>query len=1165
MLLLWTSFLLLLFAPVQDAAVDRAALEALRAEVASLEPAEAASLAAVLDEAAQDLDAANELRARGDEFEALADSAPGRIQALRETLSRPPPAVDLGLDGPTDTRAIEDRLRRAEAERDAARAEVDALVAELTRRSTRQGELAGEIATTQGRLAEARAEARAFPSGDALAARVRRARLFARVERRAQDLRAQEMELASYQARAELLPLRRDEAQRRLGAADALVAGLRDEAAVQRRGEADRIARGADALRASTSVELVERITAENQAFAREHAEEVAPQLEDLEAAVEVERRRAEALGDDLRTLREKVAVGGRSEQVAVDLRTRYESLPSTSEVLSRAASLASEASEAHYRWIEVRELSARWSDPGASFQRLASELADQLDGADDAARERAEAALRSQLEARRDLLDVLLRDTRKKLELTWELEEATRALRTTVDTARTFIEEHILWLRSVYPDRLPNGRRTVEALAWLFEPTRLAEGLAIALVDAGARPLEPIGIASLVALLFSIRRLGRKRLSWIGERVASFRTDSFVLTLRALALTLLIASFVPLFFWAVGWFLTRPPEQLDNVRALGLGLQGTGRLLLPLAFLRRVVAKGGLGVAHFRWPERAIGPTRVHLRWFLPTLAPLATIAIALEQQPERAWTHSAGRIAFCVALAFLFVLLRRVLKPGGELAGEVRQRAEGGWVQRLYRLWYPAAIGMPLFLIGLSALGWHYTAVQLEERLEDSLGYALGIVLAHAVMLRWLFVVRRRLSIEHARARARSRAENPDGSVGEVAPIEEDKVDIPALDQQTRQLFRTATFLASVFGFVLIWSAVLPALRVLDRVQVWPEMRVVDADYAAKAEPPGAPRFATGEAAQAAPKTPAANPLLALRDAAAEAGGDAEAGAATAVTLADVGLALVILLVMFAAARNLPSLLEFLLLQRLPLDAGARYAISSVVRYLILLFGATSAMAALHIGWTQIQWLAAALTFGLAFGLQEVFANFVSGLIILFERPFQVGDIVTVGGMEGRVTRLRMRATTIQDWDRRELLVPNREFITGQLVNWTLSDPVSRIVIPVGVAYGSDTRKASELLMRAGRECEHVLDDPPPHVVFRAFGESTLNFELRIYIPTRDVWVAATHDVHTRIDDLFREHDIEIAFPQRDLHVRSAPGLADWRPGPEAETGRARDPSVH
>jgi len=183
------------------------------------------------------------------------------------------------------------------------------------------------------------------------------------------------------------------------------------------------------------------------------------------------------------------------------------------------------------------------------------------------------------------------------------------------------------------------------------------------------------------------------------------------------------------------------------------------------------------------------------------------------------------------------------------------------------------------------------------------------------------------------------------------------------------------------------------------------------------------------------------------------------------------------------------------------------------------------------------------AAMTVGLGFGLQEIFANFVSGLIILFERPVRVGDIVTVGGGTGTVTQIRMRATTITDSDRKELIIPNKKFITDEVINWTLSDPITRVVIRVGIAYGSDTQLAQRLLLRAARKHPLVVDEPEPSALFAGFGLSTLDFELRVFIPNREVYAAVLHDLNTAIDRSFRDAKVEIAFPQQDLHIRSLP----------------------
>jgi potassium efflux system protein len=149
-------------------------------------------------------------------------------------------------------------------------------------------------------------------------------------------------------------------------------------------------------------------------------------------------------------------------------------------------------------------------------------------------------------------------------------------------------------------------------------------------------------------------------------------------------------------------------------------------------------------------------------------------------------------------------------------------------------------------------------------------------------------------------------------------------------------------------------------------------------------------------------------------------------------------------------------------------------------------------------------------------------------------------------------------MRATTVTDWDNRELIVPNKEFITSRIMNWTLSSPVTRVVIPVGIAYGSDTVRARDVLLKVARECEYVMEEPAPSAIFRNFGASSLDFELRIFIPKRDIWPEMIDEMHSRIDKAFREANIEIAFPQRDVHVRS---IRDVLPVREQTQGKPSD----
>jgi potassium efflux system protein len=255
--------------------------------------------------------------------------------------------------------------------------------------------------------------------------------------------------------------------------------------------------------------------------------------------------------------------------------------------------------------------------------------------------------------------------------------------------------------------------------------------------------------------------------------------------------------------------------------------------------------------------------------------------------------------------------------------------------------------------------------------------------------------------------------------------------------------------------------------------------------------------------------------------------------------ITLISVLFAVLIGIITFVAARNLPGVLEITLLKYLPLDAGARYAFETICQYVVFAVGFIIAFNYIGINWGSLKWLVAALGVGIGFGLQEIIANFISGLIILFERPVRVGDIVTVDNIDGVVSRIRIRATTITNWDRKEYIVPNKSFITGKVLNWTLSNPMNRIIINVGIAYGSDTEMARELLLKTAQEHPNVLDDPPPVATFEGFGDNALNFTLRCFLPNLDNRLATITDLHLAIDKAFRKAKITIAFPQQDVHL--------------------------
>ncbi|MEN8163569.1 MAG: mechanosensitive ion channel domain-containing protein [Acidobacteriota bacterium] len=408
------------------------------------------------------------------------------------------------------------------------------------------------------------------------------------------------------------------------------------------------------------------------------------------------------------------------------------------------------------------------------------------------------------------------------------------------------------------------------------------------------------------------------------------------------------------------------------------------------------------------------------------------------------------------------------------------------------------------------LAVVGFYVTGLLLAYQMLRTLWLAVGLLIVGGLLYRW---------------RRTSRPEPSDegeevGGVGHAA------------DVQVRQLFRFVVVLVAAFGLFSIWSEAVPMLEALKRVQVFPRIMVMDAGRDL-----GSPQVKSPAEVIPAEETQEAEQTAAGESADIGPGLPAEAKAvvneSTPLTLWALLEALIAAIIALVLATNIPGLFELMMRRRTGLDSGARIAFSTLVRYAITIIGAVVVFGLLGITWSNVQWLAAALTFGLGFGLQEIVANFVSGLILLAERPIRVGDVVTVGSLMGKVTRIQIRATTITLWDRSEMIVPNKEFITTKLVNWTLSDSKRRIEIPVRVTYGTDLELVKQTMVEVAREHPNVLDDPAPHVLLLNFGDDAVQLELR-FVVEFGKGLATKDQVQMAIDRAFRENGIRFALPQ-------------------------------
>ncbi len=708
--------------------------------------------------------------------------------------------------------------------------------------------------------------------------------------------------------------------------------------------------------------------------------------------------------------------------------------------------------------------------------------------------------------------LDNLLADYEACLQTLNETDVACGRLDKTITEYSRYIDERVFWIRSanaVDSAFIPDTLKAAKSLLTHPEWSPL-----MGFIYLNMETYWGIYVAGLITFVLNLV-LGRKwrgMISALGA-VSKKQLDSGTeLTLKATGLTIAIAAAWPFLLWFMAWRIGQSNLNLASAYSNAF-LYCAVSLWLVNSF-RVMCRKNGVAEAFLEWPQPVVRSLHANLLLYIIGGIPLSIIVIVTGILDEGTTADSLGRFAFVCLCLLLAAILRRIVRPTGPLIGDLLRSSPQSVMYRLRWLWYPLAIGSPVCLAILALMGYQYTAEQLMVRIQWTLCLSIVLQISYTMVMQWMLGAKRNLALKQARARraaavAAAQRESEEGGVtsSPIPPVETPLVNLSLLNQQMLQLVRGTGFIVFLTLAWGIWGQVLPALQVFSRIELW---QVVV------------------ESAQMM-ETPDAGPSM------------REFTRVESITLGSVLFAAFVLSAAILASRNLPGLLELVVLQRLPMDHGGRNAITTLCRYVFILAGTVIACNSIGISWGSVQWLAAALTVGLGFGLQEIFANFISGLIILFERPVRIGDIITMDGISGCVSRIQIRATTITDWDRKEYIVPNKEFVTGKVLNWTLSDKVNRVVVNVGVAYGTNTDTALRMMQTIAEEHPLVMSEPPPVVSFEGFGDSCLNLILRCYLPNLDHRLKVISDLHTTINQRFSAQGIEIPYPQRDLHIRS------------------------
>ena len=1029
----------------------------------------------------------------------IIDEAPARLDALRAVtmnLQGKDRALDLGA-------ALTDPLAQLEQRLQKEKADLAAIRAQRTDADNRLAEQSARPSLIRQRLPQARKQQEELatllklppPEGeDATIRQARQWELDSRLQALNAEIQKLDQELLGQPVQQDLLAAERDRVLADEEWTGKRVKALEELVDQKRQAEAEQTLAQAEAIRAGAVGKhpLVVSLAERNAALSEEIAGTMSV-LGRLTERTQQAEKRARRIEADFKSARETIGIGGLSQELGQMLLHQRFTLPDPATFRREAGEREDTAARIGVRRLIHRQEQRGLRDLDAHIASLVA-----------AEEQEIPPTLRDELRAlaldRQALLDRAIDADDLYLRKLGELELAQERLHGNVQAFDDFMSVHLLWVRSSSPADLAGLGASPEQVWRILSPTGWLDVARTFLHQVTHTPVFAVLLLVLGSLLWWRKRI-IAAIPPLSASVGKPRIDRFSYTVRVFVLTLLTAAGLPLLMLVTGWQLEVSREGTSFSIAVGKALMAVAFLVFFVRFFRMACIEHGLVEGHYRWPLARVQLLRTELdrlTWiFLPAAM---VVAVTFLLDPLNAgW--AIGRIAFLILAVSLSYAFYRLLHPDTGIFAPLPDPERQPRAQRLRWLGYLALVAAPLVLGGIAVLGYLHAAGTLFNELMMTVWVLLAVWLLWELARRWLLIAQRRIAyeaaVEERAARWAARHEQKEGDAhthdqAALMETDETEVNLVALSETSRKLLDTAFVFLGIIGLWLVWYDVFPALRVLDGVTLWQRMDTVDG-----------------------------------------------VEQAVAVTLADIGLALLYAIATVVLMKQLPAVLEIILMRSTAMGAPGRYTATTLTNYLVVIAGAVLVSATIGIEWSKLQWLVAALGVGIGFGLQEIVANFISGLIILFERPVRVGDLITVGDASGRVMRIRIRATTIRDFEQKELLIPNKELITGRLLNWTLSDELTRILINVGVAYGSDVDRAMAILLEIAREDERVVEEPEPGVVFDLFGDSSLNLAFRVYVPTLADRLPVITDMHREIHRRFAEAGIEIPFPQRDLHM--------------------------
>lgn len=684
--------------------------------------------------------------------------------------------------------------------------------------------------------------------------------------------------------------------------------------------------------------------------------------------------------------------------------------------------------------------------------------------------------------------LTQVLHDYIKQLQLDLAVQQQ---LAEKIDQHKLLLKENLLLTRNADPISLNMLQDIQDAIDWLS--SRKTQVAAEAVIDSTWKNIAAVFALFALILIVARSTYWPNYRNWIqtGNRLrGKVNQDKLLYPIGALLSALLIASFAYLPF-LLSSLILQHSIHTEMSHALAISLQMTAIAAFIWVFTLLLLHPDGMLIGQFKCSEKLVKKMYRDVQYFAPIITLLSFIIAFTDALDDDLVRNSIGRLTFmllCLAIAMFASGWMAITRSGKAL-----YQGESFNPMLNPKSWATLLFVMQISMIIMAAIGYYFAAIYQYQLIFESIIWIIFCTLIFFTGFRSLLIIQRQIAFKRAiEKREEMQAQRAASDNGETELLDENYIDVKTISKQSATLLKISIWALLITGLSFIWLEMLPAFSFLEKITIWRTSVEIDGEVILQP-----------------------------------------------ITLKTLLVAIIILTLATIAAHNLPGTLELLVLRHLSLNPGTGYAMTTLLRYAIVIIGIIVTLQKLGMEWANIQWLVAALSVGLGFGLQEVFANFVSGLILLFERPIRIGDVITLNNISGTVSKIHIRATTLIDWDRKEVIIPNKTFITDQLTNWTLSDQTTRVVIPVGIAYGSDCNQAHALLLEIAQNHPLILHEPEPAAFLIGFGDSTLNFELQVFTGKLAHRMKLEHGLRILIDQRFAEAGIEIAFPQMDVHL--------------------------